>query len=55
MAGAAGRDLAHGESEMREAARVVIGLDVAGEHGDAALRVEAFERALEQRSLAGAG
>src|ERR1035441_61728 len=55
MAGAAGRDLAHGESEMGEAAGVVIGLDVAREHGDAALRAEAFERALQQRSLAGAG
>ena len=41
MAGAAGSDLAHGEAETGQAARVVIGLDIAGEHGDAPRGIEA--------------
>src|ERR1035438_8761877 len=55
MASTGSGDLAHRKAEAGQAARVVIGLYIAGDDSHARLRREALQSPLEQGCLAGAG
>ena len=52
VAGAAGHNLLHRKPKLRQPLRVVLGLQVAGEHGHARALVHALQRLLQQQRLA---
>src|SRR5271157_183488 len=55
VAGTAGGDLLHRKSELRQAFRVIFGLQIAGKHGDPRAFVHALECALQKGRFPRAG